>query len=112
MNKNTKTQNSDNRIYKIFEMKDELESALKNLAKVKQQQNKLIDILSKDKYQKDFVEFVSGLKESNKNLWEKETILKSKLDKCNQVITLYENESTRELVTKIITDTLSALGVE
>lgn len=91
--KNVKVEEKENKMYKIYEMKDELEKSIENLNKMISQHVLLFDVVAKAK--KD--ELKSLLEALPKTVEEyKQQIVKltTKLNVCKKLINMYENKIT------------------
>lgn len=95
-----KVEEKENRIYKIYEMKDELDKSLENLNKIIHEHEILVDVLAKAKRN----ELQTLAEQLPKNIDEYKAQLEklnNKRNTCIKLINLYENKvlvATNELI--------------
>lgn len=102
----------ESRIYKLFELKGNIEEAISNYNKVIEQQNALIDTLEKSENKEYFKDFIKGIKESIKQ--EKKDLEKTKgrYDILISLLEIYnKQDEPAKFVDYIVTNTFIALGI-
>lgn len=102
----------ESRIYKLFELKGNIEEAISNYNKVIEQQNALIDTLEKSENKEYFKDFIKGIKESIKQ--EKKDLEKTKkrYDILISLLEIYnKQDEPSKFVDYIVTNTFIALGI-
>jgi len=108
----------ESKINRIYEMRDEMENALENMANVKVQQNDLIQIIrnTSENVESNFEGFINALEEQNKDYDNQKKNLETRLSYLYAIIDVFENRKD-EVNTKIsnatdiiVTYLLSALG--
>ena len=100
------------RIYKLYELRDELKSGINNITKVIEQQNTLCEIVEASDKKDQFTNFVEGMKSTNKNYKEQIETFTNRLNVINGLLELYEKRDEKStFIDSIITATLFALGI-
>lgn len=108
----------ESKMYRIYELRDELTFAIKNIESVIKQQTKLINIISKNKSNKEeFKDFISELASSISQTELQKEKLSTRIAYLNSIIEVYETRTTAEdkaiskTVDLIITYLANALGI-
>lgn len=108
----------ESKMYRIYEMRDELTFAIKNIESVVKQQTKLINIISKNKSNKEeFKDFISELASSISQTELQKEKLSTRIAYLNSIIEVYETRTTAEdkaiskTVDLMITYLANALGI-
>ena len=100
------------RIYKLYELRDELRAGINNITKVIEQQNTLCEIVESSDKKDQFTNFVEGMKSTNKNYKEQIETFTNRLNVINGLLELYEKRDEKStFIDSIITATLFALGI-
>lgn len=100
------------RIYKLYELRDELKSGINNITKVIEQQNTLCEIIEASDKKDAYVDFIKGIKSTNKTYANQIETFTNRLNVINGLLELYEKRDDKsELIDSIITATLFALGI-
>lgn len=100
------------RIYKLYELRDELKSGINNITKVIEQQNTLCEIVEASDKKDAYVDFIKGIKSTNKTYSNQIEIFTNRLNVINGLLELYEKRDDKsEFIDSIITATLFALGI-
>lgn len=100
------------RIYKLYELRDELKSGINNITKVIEQQNTLCEIVEASDKKDAYVDFIKGIKSTNKTYANQIETFTNRLNVINGLLELYEKRDDKsELIDSIITATLFALGI-
>ena len=97
-----------NRIYQIYELRDELKKALSNVELVEGQEKLLVSILIGSPHFKQFEDFVNGTKANWKEYESQKASINSRLKVVEHLISLHEKKD--EKVDEIVSLTLEALG--
>ena len=101
-----------NRMYQLYELRDNLKEAINNVSGLLVQQNHLVEIISSSKYLDEMKDFIEGISSNNKGYEYKLSSYKERLEKVNYLIDLYEkNDKESVLTVKIITYLLEALNL-
>jgi len=102
----------ESRIYKLFELKGNIEEAISNYGKVIEQQTNLVDTLEKSENKEYFKDFINGIKDSIEQ--EKKDLEKTK-ERYNVLTSLLEiynkQDEPSKFVDYIVTNTFIALGI-
>lgn len=108
----------ESKMYRLYEIRDEIQAAIENVDKVTEQQKKLIDIVNeKEENKTEFADFTKSLNESIDEFLKQKTKLIERLSYLNAVIEVYEDRSTDEktlianTVDMMVTYTMKALGM-
>lgn len=108
----------ESKMYRIYEMRDELTFAIKNIESIIKQQTKLINIISKNKSNKEeFKNFISELASSISQTELQKEKLSTRIVYLNSIIEVYETRTTAEdkaiskTVDLMITYLANALGI-
>lgn len=108
----------ESKMYRLYEIRDEIRAAIENIDKVSEQQKKLIDIINdKDENKTEFADFTKSVSESIDEILKQKTKLVERLSYLNAVIEVYEDRSTDEklvianTVDMMVTYTMKALGM-
>lgn len=100
------------RIYKLYELRDELKSGINNITKVIEQQNTLCEIVEASDKKDAYVDFIKGIKSTNKTYANQIETFTNRLNVINGLIELYEKRDEKSaFVDSIVTATLFALGI-
>lgn len=100
------------RIYKLYELRDELKSGINNITKVIDQQNTLCEIVEASDKKEAYTDFIKGIKSTNKTYANQIETFTNRLNVINGLLELYEKRDNKsELIDSIITATLFALGI-
>ena len=100
------------RIYKLYELRDELKSGINNITKVIDQQNTLCEIVEASDKKEAYTDFIKGIKSTNKTYANQIETFTNRLNVINGLLELYEKRDDKsELIDSIITATLFALGI-
>lgn len=100
------------RIYKLYELRDELKSGINNITKVIEQQNTLCEIVEASDKKDAYTDFIKGIKSTNKTYANQIETFTNRLNVINGLLELYEKRDDKsELIDSIITATLFALGI-
>ena len=109
-------------MYKLFELKDNIQEGINNAANVKSQQEELAEILKNQKDTKtDFSGLIKSIGETSEDLEKQITRMNARLEELTDVLDIYnngfkENASSedkfkKEFVDEIVAKVLFALGV-
>lgn len=114
----TEQDNSESRIYRLYEIRDELSGAINNIEEVASQQVELIKVINeKEVNRANFLEFTESLNGSVKEMNAQKQKLEARKAYINEITEVYErrvtedNKTSSELVDVIVTYTLKALGM-
>ena len=102
-----------NRIYKIYELRDEMRKALNNLDFVEGQEKLLLSILSTNIHAPEFEEFIKATKTNWAEYDMQRANLNTRIEKCNKLIALYEKkDETSKIVSEVISLVLVGMGLD
>lgn len=108
----------ESKMYRLYEIRDEIQAAIENIDKVSEQQKKLISIVNnKEENKTEFADFTKSLNESIDEILKQKTKLIERLSYLNAVIEVYEDRSTDEklaianTVDMMVTYAMKALGM-
>lgn len=101
-----------NRMYQLYELRDSLKEAVKNLTTVKTQQKHLVQIVTSSKYKEELGEFAKGVTEDCKGYENKIKSYEERLALADGLIKLYEARDEKSvLVAKVVTELLEAMNL-
>ena len=100
-----------NRMYQLYELRDEMKKALSNLSAVEESERALADIIAKSEKAEEFEDFCKGLAHNWTGYAADRDTMSGRLAKIEGLIRLYEekNESS-ELVASVVTALLEGIG--
>lgn len=108
----------ESKIYRLYEIRDEIQDAIENIVKVSEQQKKLVTIVNdKQENKTEFADFTKSVNESIDEIMKQKATLIERLTYLNAVIEVYEDRSTDEklavanTVDMMVTYTMKALGM-
>lgn len=108
----------ESKIYRLYEIRDEIQDAIENIEKVSEQQKKLVSIVNdKEENKTEFADFTKSVNESIDEILKQKTKLNERLLYLNAVIDVYEDRSSDEklaianTVDTMVTYTMKALGI-
>lgn len=108
----------ESKMYRLYEIRDEIHEAVENIVKVSEQQKKLVNILNDKKENKaEFADFTKSVNESIDELLKQKVKLIERLFYLNAVIKVYEDRTTDEktsianTVDMMVSYTMKALGM-
>jgi|SRR5690554_226270 len=108
----------ESKMYRLYEIRDEIQDAVENIDKVSKQQKKLINILNdKEENKTEFADFTKSVNESIDEISKQKTKLIERLSYLNAVIEVYEDRTSDEKISvantvdMMVTYTMKALGI-
>lgn len=116
--KDTVKVEEESKIYRLYEIRDEIQDAIENIDKVSEQQKKLVNILNdKEENKTEFADFTKSVNESIDEILKQKVKLIERLSYLNAVIEVYEDRTNDEktsvanTVDMMVTYTMKALGM-
>lgn len=108
----------ESKMYRLYEIRDEIQDAIENIGKVSEQQKKLVNIVNdKEENKTEFADFTKSVNESIDEILKQKVKLTERLLYLNAVIEVYEDRTSDEktsvanTVDMMVTYTMKALGV-
>lgn len=108
----------ESKMYRLYEIRDEIQEAIENIGKVSEQQKKLVNIVNDKKENKtEFADFTKSVNESIDEILKQKAKLLERLSYLNAVIEVYEDRTSDEktsvanTVDMMVTYTMKALGM-
>lgn len=100
-----------NRVYQIYELRDEIKKALKNIDFVESQEKLLISIIIGSPQHESFKDFVKETKKNWENYETQRIDLNERLKRLEKIISLREDpKMDRKLIDEIVSLTLEGTG--
>lgn len=100
-----------NRMYQLYELRDEIKKALENSASVEASEKLLSKILSESEHAEAFKDFVKGLSSNWDKYEENRKELSARLAKLDEIIEGYEKKDEMSAkIAEIVSLTLEAIG--
>ncbi len=98
-------------MYRVYEMKDEMEKGINNINKVINQQKELIDILDKntDILSEDLKKFKKGLEDQLQKYYEQFGDILKRKDQLTEVIEWYEKSPNKDELDVMLSELFEAL---
>lgn len=101
-----------NRMYQLYELRDEIKKAIVNSTMVEDSQKKLVQVLIESKHDAEFQDFIKGMTQDWKQYDHDRLVLKERLEKVEKVISMYEKKDEKsEIVIEVVATVLEALGI-
>ena len=108
----------ESKMYRLYEIRDEIQEAIENIGKVSEQQKKLVNIVNdKEENKTEFADFTKSVNESIDEILKQKVKLIERLSYLNAVIEVYEDRTSDEktsvanTVDMMVTYTMKALGM-
>ena len=108
----------ESKMYRLYEIRDEIQDAIENIDKVSEQQKKLVNIVNdKEENKTEFADFTKSVNESIDEILKQKVKLIERLSYLNAVIEVYEDRTSDEktsvanTVDMMVTYTMKALGM-
>lgn len=108
----------ESKMYRLYEIRDEIQDAIENIGKVSEQQKKLVNIVNdKEENKTEFADFTKSVNESIDEILKQKVKLIERLSYLNAVIEVYEDRTSDEktsvanTVDMMVTYTMKALGM-
>lgn len=108
----------ESKMYRLYEIRDEIQEAIENIGKVSEQQKKLVNIVNdKEENKTEFADFTKSVNESIDEILKQKVKLLERLSYLNAVIEVYEDRTSDEktsvanTVDMMVTYTMKALGM-
>ena len=100
-----------NRMYQLYELRDEIKKALINSKMVEDSERKLVKIIFESKEDKQFSDFIKSLTENWKEYDRNRLELTTRLKKLEEIISRYEDQTGEsKLIAEVVSLTLEAIG--
>ncbi len=100
-----------NRVYQIYELRDEIKKALKNIDFIESQEKLLVSILISSPQHESFKDFIKGTQKNWENYETQRIDLNERLKRLEKIISLREeNKENRQLIDEIVSLTLEGTG--
>lgn len=101
-----------NRMYQVYELRDNLIAAIDNMKDLVKNNGLLVESVMNSKNKEELTNFTKALIEDCKEYTKKIDIYTERLDITKGLIEMYEKKDEQsELVVKVITDLIEALGI-
>lgn len=108
----------ESKMYRLYEIRDEIQQAIENIDKVSEQQKKLVNIVNdKEENKTEFADFTKSVNESIEEILKQKVKLIERLSYLNAVIEVYEDRTSDEktsvanTVDMMVTYTMKSLGM-
>lgn len=100
-----------NRVYQIYELRDEIKSALKNIDGVESQEKLLVSILVGSPHHEAFKDFTKATQKNWENYANQRIDLNERLKRLEKIISLREDpKMDRKLIDEIVSLVLEGTG--
>lgn len=100
-----------NRMYQLYELRDEIRKAITNSKVVEESERNLVSVILEAKKENEFASFIKSLTENWKDYEHSRLVLNTRLQKIEKLISMHEKQDdTSKLVDEIVSLTLESLG--
>lgn len=101
-----------NRMYQLYELRDNLILAIDNIKLVMKQQGILVELIIPSKHHEELKDFTKGIVEDCKSYEKKIKSYEERLEKVKHLICLYEKKDEKSsFMVEIITELIEALNL-
>lgn len=96
-------------MFRIYEMRDEMEKGISNVENVIKQQKELIEILDKNELSEDLKKFKKGLETQLQQYFDQLVTIQKRKDQLGKFIEWYEKYDDKDAVDVMLSELFSAM---